>query len=80
MPRGPWCPEHKCHPDECFYIHYPEAEKGGRAPTEAELRNAIIREHVRRQNELIREQQAKPNPDVISMREKYEERRRRRGA
>lgn len=69
MPRGPWCPEHRCHPNDCFEIHYPESTRG--EPVDYK---AIIRRHAERQNELIREQQAKK---IVDAREKF---RRRRGA
>lgn len=68
----PKCPEHRCHPDECFYIHYPEARSGRRAPTESELRNEIIRTHVEKQKKLIREQRSKRIVDAV---DKFEERR-----
>lgn len=81
MTRGPICPQHKCHPNECFELHYPESTRG-RAPTEEETRLAVVREHNRLQNENIRRQQAKMDRSVVDARRRFEEskERNRRGA
>jgi hypothetical protein len=82
MTRGPVCPQHKCHPNDCFEIHYPESARG-RAPTEEEIRLAIIREHTQRQHENIRRKQEEMSRSVVDARKRFEEgkdRNRRKGA
>lgn len=67
----PWCSQHNMHPNDCFEDHYPNGNKG--SMSEAETRNAIIKEHLRRQNESILEESEKPNESVIDARKRFEE-------
>lgn len=81
-PGGPICPQHNVHPDKCFDLHYPEATRGN-APSEEEIRLAIVREHVQRQNANIRREQEKMNRSVVDARRRFDEsknRNRRKGA
>lgn len=75
MPRGPWCPKHKCHPNECFEIHYPESTRG--TPVDYD---AIVRDQVERQNEAIRREKEKMNRNIVDARKRFDESRKKRDA
>lgn len=68
-PRGPWCPQHKCHPDECFEIHYPESTRG--TPVDYQ---AILHEKLREQNESILAEQRRMSRSAEEARKAFEER------
>lgn len=76
----PWCNEHKMHPSDCFELHYPGAVSGRKAPTEAEIREAIIREHVERQNANIRREAERMSRSIVDARKKFEDNRKKKGA
>ncbi len=73
-PGAPWCPQHNCHPDRCFEIHYPDSSRPRKDPKEQEKNHteAIIREHIRLQNESIRREQAKMSRSIIDARKQFE--------
>ena len=75
MRKGPWCPQHQCHPDECFEIHYPESTRG--TPVDYD---ALVRDQVERQNESIRREKEKMNRNIVDARRRFEESQKRRGA
>ena len=76
MPKGPWCRQHQMHPNECFELHYPEAFREHRQPSEAEMRHDAIQRHIQRQNENIRAANERMSRDVVDARKRFEERKR----
>lgn len=80
MTKGPICPEHNCHPSDCFEIHYPESAR--ETPVDYDqIREAIIRENIERQNDRIRAAQEKmslSDAEIVDARERFE--RSRKGA
>lgn len=75
MGRIPVCPQHKCHPSDCFDIHYPESTRSGGAPSEEEIRLEILNRHITRQNENIRLEQEKMSRNIEDL-DEYRARRR----
>lgn len=69
-PRGPWCPIHKCHPNKCFEIHYPDSTRGNPVDYEA-YADSLVQEKVQRQNENIRRRQQEMSKDVIDARKRF---------
>lgn len=75
----PICPQHNCHPDECFEIHNPGSKRG--TPVDYEkIQREIIQDRIRRQNENIRREREKMERNVVDARRRFEESKRRRGA
>lgn len=73
-----WCSQHDMHPSQCFNRHY-LASDGEKTPTEAEHRQTIINEHIRKQNENIRKQRERLNRDPEKLREQHKDIRRKIG-
>jgi hypothetical protein len=72
-PRGPWCPQHKCHPDECFEIHYPDSTRG--TPVDYQ---ALLHDKLRKQNESILAEQRKMSRSAEEAKKAFEAGRRAR--
>lgn len=72
MPRGPICPQHNCHPDKCFEIHYPESTRGVPVDYEA-IHDAMLRERLEEQNERIRREREKMDEGVVDARRHFQE-------